>query len=922
MKKLHGTIVLALILSLAACGTDDPAALVASARAYIAKRDYTAAAIQAKNALQKDPDNREARYVLGLASLEAGDIISAEQNLKRAIELGYAGDEVQVALARTLLAKGETATLIKEFGEAKLSTPKAQAEMLAVVGGAELQRNRRAQARAAFEQALALDATNVFANLGVARLAAADQDWKRATVAIDTALATAARDTDALILKAGLLAVQGENEAATKTYRAAIEASPAAIPPRLRLIMHLTRQRAFEAATTEIEALEKLAPKDARTVYTKSALLVEQRKWKEARETLQHVLTRMPEHVPSLTMAGMAALETGAYAEAESHLRKALFKAPKALMPKRLLAATHLRMGQTDLAMTEVGELLEAAPDDPKIVALAGEVHLANGDVEGAARHYERLKGAMPGNVHVQTRLAQIRFAAGDANEGFAELEAAAAAATSTDDYQPELALIGAYLRQREPDKALAAVQKLEKKQPDNPVTHQLRGFALLLKKEYAKARGSFERALELRPTYMPAVNALARLDMREKKPEAAKKRFEAVLKKEPQNEGALLGLAVLLRVTGAPPVEIEKVLKRSIAANPSSPTARMALLNFYVRARDHKGALAAAQEANAAIPNQPRILGALGAIQLAAGDKRQAIGTFTRLAEVQPKSHEPLVLLATAHMQAEQPDEAIKALRAALQLRPELANLHRDIAAIYVKTGRAEQAIQEARTVQAQDPKHPAGYVLEGEIYAAQKKWDAAERVYLGALKRFDSPVMAARAHAILQEAGKPKEARVLADQWIVAHPKDTFMLSYLGDRDLAAKRYESAAKRYQSALERAPNNAAILNNVAWLKHQLKQPGARDDAERAHELAPANATIMDTLGVILMDSGEHERGLELLGSAAERAPRAYGIRLNFAKALVKAKRKDAARKELEALAKLDSRHPIQQQAAKLLAEL
>ena len=920
MKNARTTILLVLAVSLTACGSDDPAALVASAKAYIAKHDYTAASIQAKSALQKDPDNRDARYVLGLASLEAGDIVSAELNLNKAIELGYASDEVQVALARTLLAKGESATLVRQFGEAKLSTPKAQADLLAIVGSAELQRNQRAAGQAAFEQALALDATNVFANLGVARLAAADQEWKRAVAAIDTALAAAPRNTEALVLRAALLAIQGENEAATKAYRAAIEASPAERAPRLSLITHLMRQRAFETAATEVEALEKLAPKDLRTLYAKAALLAEQRKWKEARETLQHVLARIPEHAPALTLAGMAAFETGAYAEAESHLRKALLKAPKALMAKRLLAATHLRMGQTDVAMTEVGELLEAAPDDPKILTLAGEVHLANGDVDSAARHYERARSAKPDSVRVQTRLAQIRFAAGDPNQGFTELEAAAAAATSPDEYQADLALIAAHLRQRQADKALDAVERLEKKQPNNPVTHHLRGLALLLKKDYAKARASFERALALRPTYMPAVGALARLDMRERKPDAAKKRFEAVLKKEPQNERALLGLAVLMRTSGAAPVEIEKLLKQSVAANPSSTAARIALVNFYLRARDHKSAVAAAQEANAALPNEPRIVGALGAAQLAAGEKLQAIGTLTRLAEMQPKSHEPRLLLASAHMQAEQPDEAIKALRSALQLRPDLMSAHRDIAAIYVKTGRAEQALKEARKVQAENPKHPIGYVLEGEVYAHQQKWDAAERVYRTALKTFDIAALAARTHAVMHQAGKAKEGDALAEQWIAAHPKDAFMLNYLGERDLAAKRYENAIKRYQSAIERAPNNAHLLNNLAWVKHQLKQPSARDDAERAHELAPENVSIMDTLGAILVDSGEVERGLELLGTAAERAPQAHSIRLNFAKALVKAKRKEAARKELEALTKLDTRSPVQQEAAKLLA--
>jgi predicted Zn-dependent protease len=78
----------------------------------------------------------------------------------------------------------------------------------------------------------------------------------------------------------------------------------------------------------------------------------------------------------------------------------------------------------------------------------------------------------------------------------------------------------------------------------------------------------------------------------------------------------------------------------------------------------------------------------------------------------------------------------------------------------------------------------------------------------------------------------------------------------------------------------------------------------------------------MDTLGSILAATGETERGLELLGRAAELAPGAHQIRLNFAKALVKAQRKAAARKELEQLAKLDARLPVQQEAAKLLEGL
>src|SRR6185436_14463111 len=120
-----------------------------------------------------------------------------------------------------------------------------------------------------------------------------------------------------------------------------------------------------------------------------------------------------------------------------------------------------------------------------------------------------------------------------------------AASAGDANDYQADLALITNYLRRRDAGKALAAVRALEKKQPANPMTHNLKGGAQILDKDFAGARASFERALQLQPTYMPAVGNLAQLDLREKKPDLARKRYEAVLKKEPNNEQALLGLAV-----------------------------------------------------------------------------------------------------------------------------------------------------------------------------------------------------------------------------------------------------------------------------------------------------------------------------------------------------------------------------------------
>jgi putative PEP-CTERM system TPR-repeat lipoprotein len=921
MKRAIPIILLTLTATLAACKpADDPAALVSSAKDYVTKRDFSAAIIQLKNALEKDPSNAEARYLLGVASLENGDPISAEAELTKAIGLGMQSDELEVAFARALLAKGEAARLVAEFGSRSLAAPQAQAELRALVGMAELQRGERGRAEVAFGQALSLDAANVTANLGAARLAAGRTEFRAAMSRVEAALASSPFSAEAHALKADLLAFQGERQPAEQAYREAIKLAPRQVGPRMSLISHLLRHRALEQAAAEAAELAKVAPRSPHSSFAQALVLVEQRQFAAARNAILPVLEVAPDHVPSLTLAGLAALETGAFAEAESHLRKAVFKAPQSLVAKRLLATTHLRMGQSEVALSEAKELVARAGAEPRILALAGEAYLANGDAASAAHYYEKANALAPEDPKLRTRLAQMHFAAGDAERGIKELESASA--SDPNSFQADLGLVATYLRQRQADKALGAVETLEKKQPDNPLTHNLRGLALLLKRDAAGARASFERAVELQPAYMPAVRNLARLDLRDKNPEAAKRRYQAVLSKQPNNEQALLGLAVLLRVTGADPKEIEPLLKQSVAANPASANARAALVNFHLRARDVKSALAAAQEAQAAMPKDTTVAQVLGATQLVAGENVQALATFKRLAELSPKAAEAQVMLARAHMANKQPDEAINALRAALALRPDLPNVQRDIAAIYIATGRHEEALREAKAAQAQLPKQPLGYVLEAEIYVVQKQLDLAERKYRETLQRFDLPLLAMRTHAVMDAAGKRSEADALAEEWIKKHPGDATLLGYLGGRDIAAKRYGAAAKRYRSALERQPDNAEFLNNLAWVAHRLNDGKALQYAERAHELAPSNAAVMDTLGWILVESGDMERGVELLGRAAELAPEAPEIRLNFAKALIKADRKSAARKELEALAKLDGRIPAQQEAAKLLSGL
>jgi len=213
-------------------------------------------------------------------------------------------------------------------------------------------------------------------------------------------------------------------------------------------------------------------------------------------------------------------------------------------------------------------------------------------------------------------------------------------------------------------------------------------------------------------------------------------------------------------------------------------------------------------------------------------------------------------------------------------------------------------------------------GYSLEGEIQIAAKALPEAAKAFRAGLKVQPSGELAAKLHNLLNTSGNAAEADRLAATWIKEQPKDITMRIYLGDLAIARKDYAGAARNYQSALEIQPNNPLVLNNLAWVSGQLKSPKAIEYAEKANQLSPNQPAVMDTLAMLLAEKGETAKAIDLLRQALQISPQAALIQLNLAKVLIGSGQKDAARKELEALAKLGDKFPAQAEVVRLQKEL
>jgi putative PEP-CTERM system TPR-repeat lipoprotein len=898
---------------------EKPEALVASAKELLAKKDRNAAVIQLKNALQIDPDLGEARYLLGKSQFDAGDMAAAEKDLRKARELKVPDNLVVPLLARTLVAQRQFKKALDDYGNVELTTPEARAELAVALAQAQIGTGNVDAARAGFSSALKAVPGYPPAMLGEAGLKAANGDLPGASAQVDTALATSPDLLEGWMMKGELASAQRETETALAAYRKLLELRPDALAARMKVALILIQQGKNQEADAQVDAMKKIAPNDPRTTYLLALIAVRDKNYAAAREPIQLNLRAAPDNLQGLLLAANIDYHLGSYLQAEEHLKKVLREAPNQPLPRMMLVNTYLRSREPAKALETLRPLLDEPNPSAEVLTLAGQVYLQNGKTKDAERVLARASALDPKDPVKRTTLALSHMSSGETDRGMKELEETAAADAGT---RADLALISANFRQRKYDAALKAIAALEKKQPDKPLPHNLRGAVYVAKGDIGAARQSFERALALDPADFGAAASLARLDVGDKKPEDAQKRFDTILAKDPKNARAYLAMAEMRRLSGGTADQVAALINKAVAADPTNVSPRLVLIQHYLRIKEPKKAVAAAQEARAALPNHPELLDVEGRAQLAAGDASQAIAAFQKLAELRPNEAEPYVQLAGAQIAAKDPDAALQSLQRAVQIKPGDPKVQLAIVKLNLQAGRVADALAIARGVQRQRPKESAGYVLEGDIHASKKAWAEAEAAYRNGLKQVATSDLAVRLDLVLRASGNASGADKFMAGWLRDHPKDRLVSAYMAEVAVSKKDFSAAARHYKVMLEIQPNDALALNNLAYVSGNLKDPKALEYAEKASRIAPDNPAILDTLGMLLLDKGDAKRGIAVLQKAAALAPNSAPIHLNLARALIRDGQKEAARKELDRLAELGDKFAGQSEVAKLKREL
>ena len=879
--------------------------------------DFKGAAIELKNILQAEPENGEARFMLGRIQFASGDFQAADKELKKARELGVKDPGLGPLHARTLLMLNQPKRLLDEINTSESDQPEANAAVLALRARAHLVLNDPVAAEDELANADALLPGHAETLVSRAYLALTTKNSEEALAFVDQALAKAEQRADIWVMKGDLLRMLKRDAESLPAYAKAIAIEPANIPARLASAQLHLEASALEKAEVDLKALSKIAPNNVMGRYLEAFVEFRRSRFQEADAKLTDVLRSAPNFLPAHLLAGAVKLATNNREAAKNHLDRVLNAAPQHPLARKLMAATLANLGDLEQAR-KILDTFENTGSDPILDTLQGELALRQGDFAQARKHFEKMDGNSPQSPKFFTELAASRLGTGDQAGAIEALTKAAELDTAT--AKPDVLLVLAHLKEKRYDDASKVIDKLEKERPDDPLVQNLRGSIFIARNDKAQARASFAKALQMKPGYFPAASNLALMDIMDKDLKAARSRFEQLLKQAPNESRAWLALATM-DAREKNEAGYLRNLEQARKADSKNIQPHNLLSRYWLAKKNGGKAVAAAREgldATGRIEFQELI----GLAQLLQKDQASALATFTRWAEGSPDNPMAHFRLAQMQIQAKDNAGALKSLERAIALRADFAEANQSKALLLGKMGQGAEAIKMARDMQSRKPKEAAGYLTEAEILFNDKRYPDAGKLFVKASQVTGQGQWLARAYQAYGLAGQSGEGESQLGQWLKAHPNDAQVRHLLAAALLNAKRLKDSAEQYRILVSANPKDMVAYNNLAWLLGELKDPTAIAISEQAYKLNPDNPAIQDTLGWNLINMGQSQRGLEMLRKALSRAPDALEIHWHLASGLIKTGDRIQGRQELEKLLEKGRAFPQEAEARKLLESL
>jgi len=921
--SLVPTLVFGLLL-LSACGersdwTDQD--YLQQARESRDQGEFTTSVINLKNALQINPENTEARWLLGEVYVDMGNGVSAEKELRSAVKLGLPSETVQVSIGRALVLQGKYSEVLEEIVVSERTSEKDMSLLHAMRGGAYLAERNKEKAEAEFQQAIAIMPQSPEGMTGLARLEVMRREYEAARDQLNKVLESTPGHAPAWALLGDLEIIAKNLAEAEQAYSRAIENSHHNADVRAKRALLRIERHDFEGANEDITALKKAGLNKAGIFYIQGVLAYQQGRFQDAQQSFQETLSLASDYTPAMYLLGAANIRLGQFEQAGSYLERVLSKSPGNMGARKALAELYIRTGRYADAEQTLLPVLELNPNDAAALRLASFIYMAQGKTAEGLGYLERAIGLQPEVTGEKIQLGIGLLSSGEEQRGLDLLYEAVE--DSTEKAQAKYALIIGLMMAKEFDQALQVAEKMRAEQPDSSVPLNLIGLIQLRKDNEAAARETFERALAIAPGNPAASFNLMRLHVKQGELDQAREIGRAIIEYHPENLQTYYELADI-------EIKQEKFsaardwFEEAVRINPKALKPRLHLAKFYLVTGQPKRSLVLLQEVESDYPEHPLRLIALGEVQLALGQLTAAETTFRKVVKLYPDVVDGHYFLALTYSNMNQTAKMRRELEAALEIDPEHVNSRIAMAGLLMIEGKPGAAQKVLEGLKQTEPENTRITSLEGLLAMQQKRPEEAVPLFQAVMDKSPDSQTALDLASAQLAAGHFDTSEATLKSWLAKHPDDVMVQIRLANTYLVMKRSQEAKLILNRLAEQLPDNPLVLNSLAWQLRTEDPARARELAERSLKLAPNLTPAMDTLGVILLQQGDDlPRAVRLLKEAALQDPHVLpAVSYHYAQALARSGEREQARDILEELLSQDKAFAEKEEARQLLKEL
>jgi tetratricopeptide (TPR) repeat protein len=853
-RALCGIFLMAAVSSGCSKHEESKETLLSRANGYLASAQYDKAEKEYRDVLRLAPDDPVALRQLAIIYYEQGQVPQAFQALQKAAEGQPDDAELQLKLGQILFLTGQP----QQAREAVLRSLEKQPggeEALIVLASSAIRLNDVDEMRQLIEGMRAKDQDRSGYHLALGILALAQKDQARADTEYNAALKLDPKSAAAYAALGTLYWSRNDLQAADQAFKAAADLASPRASMQVRYAEFKLRTGAAPEAKKILEDINSKTPDYLPAGVTLMQVACAERRDEACATRVQAILARDTMNYDALFQDGLLNIQKG--------------DAAKAIREFEYLSTLYTKNPQVRYQLARAYLLLAA-----KSTSIAER----RSAVERAENRLNEAVQLDPNLDPASLLLAELKLGKGNPAAAMDLLTPVVKARPQV--AQAHYLLAAAYLAQQRRDEALAVYRRMTELFPTDPQPSLLIGNILLAERQPAEARNAFEKAAEISPDYLPAVERLVDLDIAQQQYPAAMARVQKLLDKDPKAEdpktAQLWALRGKLYLAQRDFTHAEQDLSKATELDANLEPAYLLLAQLYVATNKQDEAIAKLSrfvEKN----NDPRALLLIALIQTSLKHFDAARDAYEKVLAVNPNIALALNNLAAIYSDYfGQLDKGYELAKKAKDIAPDEPHIADTFGWIAFKKGDYAEALRALQESAAKLPDNPEiqyhvgmAHYMGGEEEPARialRKAADASADFLGkddARKRLSLL-------AIGSGAADPA-ARTELQNYLKEQPNDPAALTRLAALQEQDGAVDDAVKTYNKALAAVPLYAPATRQLALLyaRRSSDDPKAYELTTKARETYPDDPDVAKALGILNYRRGLLPQAAELLKTAA-----------------------------------------------------